>query len=345
MTMRRMVMTAGGAVLPVALIALVFGNQWAVDAVRGEARDGGLWQLVHWLQTPQWHLYPESFFNWGYVISVDIGLILFFALIAGLTAVGVRAVDPNRGMLGAAVTGWWACVVAGGVSGLVTGTLVKLSLDDGPSFDGIVWGSIAGGAAFGLVYGWLAGLGALAGFHLTRDRGTGGGRQAQQQFGQQPYQQQFGQQQPYQQQPYQQQFGQQQFGQGPHQPQPGAPMQPTPGQPVPGQPVPGQPYAPPQHPANVPYVPPQGGPQQPAWGAAPQQPGVPQQPPAPEQPAPDAPTLDPPTQADDEDETVPAGSEEAPAAGGGDLADKTMLDHDPEAGDREAGDDRPPPPA
>lgn len=334
-------MTAGGAVLPVALIALIFGNQWMLDAIRGEGGDGGLWPLLYWLQTPQWHLYPDGFYNWGYVISMDVGLILLLVLIAGLTAAGVRAVDPKRGLFGAAVAGWWACVVAGGVTGFVTGVLVKLSMSDRLPLDDIVWGSISGGAVFGFAYGWLPALGALAGFHFTRDRGFGGAGQMQQQFGQQ-----------------------QPFGQQPYQPQPGAPMQPQlppvpgqqpmPGQPMPGQPVPGQqPYAPPQqHPSAVPYVPPQGGPQQPAWGATPQQPAVPPQasapePPAPAQPpAPDAPTLEPPTQQDDPEPADDAGTG-AGTGGGGDLADKTMLDHEPDAGrEPDARDDRPmPPPA
>ncbi|QFG21178.1 hypothetical protein [Actinomadura sp. WMMB 499] len=356
MTMRRMVMTAGGAVLPVAVIALIFGNQWTVEAITGEGRDGGLWPLLFWLQHPQWSVYPDDFYNWGYVISLDFGLILFFVLLAGLAAAGVRAVDPNRGMLGAVVTGWWACVVAAGVSSLVTGLLVKLTLDmeiiGGPVGGSIVWNTVAGGAAFGLVYGWIAGLGALAGFHFGRDRGFGGQQQPMQQAGMQ----QAGMQQGYVPQGYVQQ---------PYAQQPGAPMQPQmppPGQqPVPGQPMAGQqPYAQPQHPSAVPYVPPQGGPQQPAWGAAPQQPAVPPQasapePPAPappaaqQPPAPDAPTLEPPaqeppTQADDE--TVPAGSEDGPGSGG-DLADTTMLDHEPDAGrEPDARDDRPmPPPA
>ncbi|GGV30450.1 hypothetical protein GCM10010182_62110 [Actinomadura cremea] len=325
-----MVMTAGGAVLPVALIALIFGNQWVVEAIIGEGHEGGLWPLLFWLQQPQWRVFPDGY-DWLYVLSLDFGLILLFVLLAALAAVGVRAVDPNRGMLGAVVTGWWACVVASGLSGLVTGVLINLTLDIAPPGQSLVWNSVAGGAAFGLVYGWTAGLGALAGYHLGRERGLGGGRQPVQQGMQQQGMQQGYAPQPYAQQPYQPQPG------APMQPQPPAPgQQPMPGQPVPGQPVPGQqPYAPPaQHPSAVPYVPPQGGPQQPSWGAVPQQPAVPPQASAPEPsapaqpPAPDAPTLEPPTQGDDPE---PAGD----AAGGGDLADRTMLDHAPDAdGDR-----------
>ncbi|MBE1530277.1 hypothetical protein [Actinomadura algeriensis] len=320
MTMRRMVMTAGGAVLPVALMSLIFGNQWVAEAIREEAGPGfeGIWQLIYRLQTLAWLLYPDNGTNWAEVIVLDFGLILSLVLLAALAAVGVRAVDPKRGALGAVVTGWWACFVAACVGGFVTGVLVEL-VTDASEFH-MIGGYVTEGAAFGFLYGWTAGLGALAGYHFTRDRGPGG-------------------------QPMQQPYGQQ-----PYQPQPGVPMQqqmppmqgqqPMPGQPVPGQqPYQPQPYAP-QHPAAVPYVPPQGGPQQPAWGGAPQQPPVPQQPPAVEppapSPAPDAPTLDPPTQEDDPEPAgdVPGGGVPGgDAQGGGDLADKTMLDHDPDEGD------------
>ncbi|OLT13729.1 hypothetical protein BJF79_19685, partial [Actinomadura sp. CNU-125] len=242
-----MVMTAGGAVLPVAVLSLIFGNQWVAEAIREEAGPGfeGVWQLIYRLQTLAWFIYSDNGTDWVELIVLDFGLILTLALLAGLAAAGVRALDPNRGALGAVVTGWWACVVAAGVGGLVTGVLVELVTDVARYH--MIGGYVTEGAAFGLLYGWVAGLGALAGYRLTRDRGTGGG---------QPVQQQYGGQQPY---GGQQQYGQQPFGQQPYQPQP-------------------QPYVPPQHPAAVPYVPPQGGPQQPAWAALPQPPAVPPQP-------------------------------------------------------------------
>ena len=40
MTMRRMLVMAGGAVVPIALISILLGNQWVVDAIN----DTGL----HW---------------------------------------------------------------------------------------------------------------------------------------------------------------------------------------------------------------------------------------------------------------------------------------------------------
>ncbi|MFI0370443.1 hypothetical protein ACH35V_21460 [Actinomadura sp. 1N219] len=190
MTMRRMVMAAGGAVLPVAVISVVFGNQWVAEALRNEAGPayGGIWQPVYWLQTLRWFLYADNGMSWGVVIAVDFGVILSLALLAALVAVGIRAVDPNRGALGAVITGWWACVVAAGVGGFITGLFVELVIDSAEFHK--IGGYVADGTSFGLLYGWTAGLGALAGHHLTRDRGLGGRQPVQQPFAQQQYGQQ-----------------------------------------------------------------------------------------------------------------------------------------------------------
>ena len=317
MTMRRMAMTAGGAVLPAVVIALVFGNRWVSQAMREAAGPDhkGAWQLINRLRILQWELYPQGGMGWGGIIAVDFGLLLTLVLLAALAAVGARTVDPERGVLGAFLTGWWACFVAVGIGGVITGVLLGMVTLGEPKFY-MISAYITNGAAFGFLYGWTSGLGALAGFHLGRDRATGAAQPMRQ----------------------------------PYQPQPGAPthqqMPPVQGgQPMPGQqPYPPQSYVPPQHPAAVPYVPPQGGPQQPAWGGAPQVPAVPPQPPAPPaasaSPAPDAPTPDPPTYEDD----PPTRDDDAPTPGdvrdGDDLADKTMLDHDPDTvHERGAGDE------
>ena len=156
-------MAAGGAVLPVAVLSVVFGNQWAAEAIRNEAGPDydGIWQSVHWLQTLQWLLYAHDGRSWGVVIAMDIGLILSLALLAALAAAGMRAVDPDRGTLGAVITGWWACVVAAGVGGLITGLFVELVIESAEVHK--IRGYVTEGASLGLLYGWIAGTACFGG--------------------------------------------------------------------------------------------------------------------------------------------------------------------------------------
>ncbi|TMQ99901.1 hypothetical protein ETD83_17840 [Actinomadura soli] len=361
MTMRRMFMMAAGAVLPVAVIALLFDNQWVVDAIRESdfEYDEGIGPLVSYSQTLAWRLTPGRGMEWSYVLVMDFAVLLFFVLLGLLVVGGARIIDPNRGPLGAVIVGWWAAIVAGAVSGLVYGPLAHWTLDFmSASASRTIFFAIGQGATAGALFGWLAGLGALGGFVISGPR-TG----AQQPYGgQQQYQQHppFAPQQPGMPgMPMQQPMPQQQMPQPPMQQQPMQQMQPGMQQQM-------QP-----HPSAVPYVPPQVPPQQqPPWGAAPvpQQPGapMPQQPGAPgpqqpgtpvpqqfgappvppQQPAQPAPApaaaepSEPETAADDPEPSEP-GPEAAPEAASGaepeppadtpedddlDLADRTIVD-------------------
>ncbi|MFI0373729.1 hypothetical protein ACH35V_38225 [Actinomadura sp. 1N219] len=346
MTMRRMFMMAAGAVIPVAVIALLFDNQWVVDAIRESdfEYDEGIGPLVSLSQVLAWRFTPATGMEWSFVLVNDFAVLLFFVLLGLLVVGGARIIDPNRGPLGAVIVGWWAAILAGAISGLVYGPLAHLTLDfTSPSR--IIFSSISQGATAGAVFGWLAGLGALGGFVISGSR-TG----AQQPGAQQP----FGGQPPFQQRPP---FAPQQPGMPMQQqpmPQQGMPPQQQMQQPpMPQQMQPGMPQQQMQpHPSAVPYVPPQSQPQQqPPWGAAPvpQQPGspVPQQfgapPVPPQQPAapaaPAAGTAEPETAADDPEPAEPeaesrgeSGAEPEPPVDTPeddddlDLADRTIVD-------------------
>ncbi|MFC4049159.1 hypothetical protein ACFOY4_05645 [Actinomadura syzygii] len=279
MTMRRILMMAGGAVLPVAVFALLFDNQWVVDAIRDSdfRYNEGIGPLVSWSHALAWRFTPGDGSKWTFVLAVDFTTLLFFVLLAALVAAAARFLDVNRGPLGALIVGWWAAIVAAGIAGLVFGPLLYWTLDLRSASEAI-FSSISQGVSSGFAFGWIAGLGAVGGFLMSRPRTPGvqqpygGGGQA---YGMQPGMQpgtQLGVQQP--QQPYggQQPYVPQQMHQQPM-PQQAPPQQMQPQQPMPPQ----QPMQP--HPSAVPYVPPQGQGQQPPWGAAPvppqQQPGAP----------------------------------------------------------------------
>lgn len=291
-------MMSGGSLVPLLVLALLVGNQWVIDAINKSdfKYDEGLGPLVARLLFVAWRFTPPRGLDWRFVVSDDFTTLLLFAVVAVLVLAGARTVDPERGVLGALITGWWAAVVAGGLAGGVSGLLLNWSVKySNGSVSRNFFESLQAGAASGLLYGWLAGIGALAGFLLSRSRGQA----APQQFGQYAPQQPYGAQQPYapqqagpMQQPYAPQpYGQQPYGRQPGVPQPGTQPGMQPGVPQgmqPGAPQPmptgnDRPGLPPQHPAAVPYVPPARPSQSPGWGGAPvpPQPGVPAQAPAP----------------------------------------------------------------
>lgn len=162
MTMRRMLVMAGGAVVPIALISILLGNQWVADAINksGDFQNGrGIAPLVSWLLFPRWRVTGGDI-DWKFTVALDVSTVLFFVLLILLAVAGARALDPERGALGVVVTGWWATAIAGGVAGLVRGVLSKWALDIPDSGGPSLLLSIPSGVSFGFLYGWLAGASA-----------------------------------------------------------------------------------------------------------------------------------------------------------------------------------------
>ncbi|WP_141582744.1 hypothetical protein [Actinomadura sp. WMMA1423] len=276
MTMRRMLAMTGGAVVPMALLALIFGNQWVVEEIdKSHIRfDAGIGPVVTWLLTLAWRITPSGGLGVKQVVLDDLSLLVFFGVLVALVVAGARLADPERGPFGALIIGWWAAVVAGGVSGVVAAPLTRWAFEFQQTPFGSTFSSTVGqGASFGFAFGWLAGVGALGGFLLTRPRLAGAIPGA-------PY-------------------------------APGGPYPAQQGMPMGQQPYPQQMQP---HPSAVPYVPPQGQPQQPVWGAAPgpQQPPPPGQAPPPGQPQQPGAFGVPPVPPQP---SAPPQEQEAPAAG------------------------------
>ncbi|WP_067477598.1 hypothetical protein [Actinomadura hibisca] len=172
MTTRRIFGTVLGALGPVVLLALLFGNQWVAEAlIKSDIdRQGAVGTLLRWLQYPSWLVTPRGYRDsFGYVLGTDFVLLLFFAVVGALVFVAARALDPVRGAVGALVAGWWAVMVAAGLAAVPRVYLMGATLDlSGGLREQLMWNTILQGLGFGLAYGWLAGLGAVVAFLLTR---------------------------------------------------------------------------------------------------------------------------------------------------------------------------------
>jgi len=180
MNSRRGMAVAIGAVGPMVLIALLFANQWVNrKLLENELTrpDKAIAPLVQWLEFPYWRLTTQGhFLGFKYVAIMDISLLLFFVFVGVLAIVGVRVLDPARGALGALIIGWWAALIAGGAAGFVRGFLIKTLMSDlypKSMSTSVMWQTVGQGLGFGFAYGWLAGVGALVAFTVTRNKGMG----------------------------------------------------------------------------------------------------------------------------------------------------------------------------
>ncbi|REE95684.1 hypothetical protein [Thermomonospora umbrina] len=171
MTTRRVVAMILSAVGTVAVLALLFGNQWfnrwVADGDRG-SDPGVVGELLRALRFPAWRIAagePASV-----QVAADFALLVLIAASALLILAGTRSLPADRGFT-ALVLGWWATFVSAGLAGLVHGGL--LSTTDHvvhPPGGSVAVAVMANGAMFGLLYGWLPGLAVFLAFHLTRPR-------------------------------------------------------------------------------------------------------------------------------------------------------------------------------
>ena len=98
---------AGGAVAPIALISLLFNNQWVVEAIQRYDFDysDGPGALLGTFHFTSWRLTPLGG-NWRIVLAQDISLLVFLGLLAALVFVAAQAIEPRQAVIGAVVTGW-----------------------------------------------------------------------------------------------------------------------------------------------------------------------------------------------------------------------------------------------
>jgi len=168
MPFRRALMVSGGGVAVVLLQALVLGNQWVLewvfenDILEGSGAGALLRSL---LLFPQWRLTPAGGFASMFV--PDFGLLVFCVLLAGFTTLGLTALDPTRGTVGALVCAWWATFLAAPIAAFVRQVLSALLQDFGGEFLDLRF-AVAAGLEYGLALGWLPGVAVMVAYVLTR---------------------------------------------------------------------------------------------------------------------------------------------------------------------------------
>ncbi|WP_026416179.1 hypothetical protein [Actinomadura oligospora] len=183
MTVRRMLVVAVGALVPTVLYVLGVANQWVADAIAKHDvnTSRGLGPLLLIAQAPAWRLTAPGGGLRGsagdLVFAQDISTFLFLLVLAGLVFAGARALSPERGLFAALVLGWWATLVAAGLTGLLRGLLYSDTLYRGNVLSGslrnemadyAIWQQASLGAQFGLWFGWVAGLGAVLAVAILR---------------------------------------------------------------------------------------------------------------------------------------------------------------------------------
>ncbi len=147
----------GAATLVAFILVLVFGSPWYVSWVNSNTRSdtaGGL--FLRTLAWPAWSF--DSKAQVRDVLAADLKallLILFTALFVALL-VGAE-LSAARGTVAALVTGWGAYIFAAAFAGLIAAAVsVHASL-----LGALSWA--IGGAAYGLLTGWIIGLASMAG--------------------------------------------------------------------------------------------------------------------------------------------------------------------------------------
>ncbi|MFC5183080.1 hypothetical protein [Actinomadura harenae] len=183
MTVRRMLVVAVGALVPTVLYVLVVGNQWVADALveHDVNMNRGMGPMLLIAQAPAWRVTGRGGSLSGpagdVVFAHDVSTFLFLLLLGAIVFGAARALSSERGLFSALVLGWWATLVAAGLSGIVRGVLYSDAIYPTSSFnsglrsemaDYAIWQQAGYGAQFGLWFGWVAGLGAMVAVLVLR---------------------------------------------------------------------------------------------------------------------------------------------------------------------------------
>jgi hypothetical protein len=151
---------AGTGVIATLVLVLAFGNAAYVDWVTGnESTTTAGGYLLRELAWPAWHLAPANSSGPAIqaLIAADLKAILLILFVALLLGLATASLLSSGSGLGRFVLGWGCFVLAAAVAGLLSAFVVANA-----SLLGALLAA-AGGAAYGLFFGWIVGLAALAG--------------------------------------------------------------------------------------------------------------------------------------------------------------------------------------
>jgi len=147
----------GAATLVAFVLVLVFGGPWYVNWVNSNTRAdtaGGM--FLRTLAWPAWSF--DSKAQVREVLAADLKALLLILFTAAFVALMAGAeLSRARGTLAALVTGWGAYIFAGAFAGLIAAFVVVSAT----LFGALTWA--IGGAAYGLLVGWIIGLASMAG--------------------------------------------------------------------------------------------------------------------------------------------------------------------------------------
>jgi hypothetical protein len=151
---------AGYGVIATVILVLAFGNTAYVDWVtRNESTSTAGGYLLRELAWPQWHLVPanDSGAAIRALVAADLKAILLIVFVALLLGLATGSLLASGSGFGRFVVGWGCFMLAAAVAGLLSAFIVANASILGALL------SAAAGAGYGLFFGWIIGLAALAG--------------------------------------------------------------------------------------------------------------------------------------------------------------------------------------
>ncbi|MET7398458.1 hypothetical protein ABZS66_33715 [Dactylosporangium sp. NPDC005572] len=145
--------TATGAGTLVAfLLVLIFGSPWYVDWVQ-EGNRGIFLETLAW---PAWSFDTDA--SVRDLLAADLKAILLVVFTAlFITLLAGAQLASARGTISAILTGWAAYIFAAALAAMLTAFILANA-----SFGSAVVAA-TGGAAYGLIVGWIIGLATMAG--------------------------------------------------------------------------------------------------------------------------------------------------------------------------------------
>jgi hypothetical protein len=143
---------AGTGTLVAFLLVLIFGSPWYVDWVN-EGNRGLFLETLAW---PQWTIDDDVAVRDLIAASIKAILLILFTF-AFISLMAGSQLSRARGGASSLLVGWAAYMFAAALAALLTAFIATSA----PANDAVL--AATGGAAYGLIVGWIVGLASMAG--------------------------------------------------------------------------------------------------------------------------------------------------------------------------------------